>query len=429
MMGILNVTPDSFSDGGTFYDVNAAVEHGLMMEKEGADLIDVGGESTRPGHLSVDIDTEISRVVPVIEGLSGKLRIPISIDTSKAKVAQAAFEAGAVMLNDVWGLTMDPDMRRTAAASGMACCLMHNQHGTEYNRLIDDIITALSLLARHAVESGIAPEKIILDPGIGFGKTVEQNLEVMRCLSRMRDLKFPWLLGASRKSMIGKSLQLPVDRRLEATIAANVLGIQAGADFIRVHDVKEHTPAVRMTDLILRPPTMRPHIVYVSLGSNLGDKMGHIAGALRMIGSLSDTRIDRVSGVYETSPVGKNDQPAFYNAAAVLETSMEPHGFLEQLLRIEHQLKRVRTEKWGPRTIDIDILFYDQLIYNDPGLIIPHPRLHERRFVLEPLNEIASLYMHPGMNKRIFEILGSGDFDGQRVEKCCKPIPPFRISG
>ena len=423
VMGILNVTPDSFSDGGSYADIESAVQQALVMESEGADIIDVGGESTRPGHEPVGPEEELARVVPVIRQLATELQVPISIDTSKAEVARAAVAAGAAMINDVWGFTADPDMMRAAVETGAACCLMHNQKGTDYSELMEDILHELSLRASRALEAGVDESKIILDPGIGFGKTVEQNIEVMRHLTRMNELKYPWLLGTSRKSMIGRTLNLPVDRRLEGTIATNVLGIKAGADFIRVHDVRANVQAARMTDRIVRTGPFQSsekgcsHIACISLGSNLGDRAEYLRQALQRMDACEGTSVIRVSGLYETSPVGKTDQPAFLNAAAVIGTDLVPEDLLQQLLAIEKELLRSRGEKWGPRTIDLDVLFYDHLKYESERIRIPHPRLHERLFVLAPLSEVAPLYLHPGLNMRVFELMKSGDFTGQIVNR------------
>lgn len=415
IMGILNVTPDSFSDGGEFSNPEKAVLHGLRMEEEGADIIDIGGESTRPGHAPVSVKDEITRVIPVIEQLSRRLNIPISIDTSKAEVAEAALSAGADMINDVWGLTSDEKMPRVAADAGVPCCLMHNQEGTFYKNLMEDILQELRRRVDRAVAAGVDRGNIILDPGIGFGKTVRQNIEVMRHLERMSEIGLPWLLGTSRKSMIGKSLNLPVKERLSGSLATNVIGIKAGTDFIRIHDVKAHVQAARMTDVIVRPPQQETHTVCISLGSNVGDRSSNIKEAMKKIGEIPETHILRRSNLYETSPVGKTDQPEFLNAAAVLQTACGPEELLQHLMGVEKELGRVRTERWGPRTIDLDILLYDNVVYESETLRIPHPRMKERLFVLVPLAEIAALFIHPEMNLRIMDIMKSGAFDGQKV--------------
>lgn len=251
IMGILNVTPDSFSDGGKFSVLDSAIGHAVRMAEEGADIIDIGGESTRPGHMEVSEEEELERVVPLITELVKVLEIPVSIDTSKAVVAREAVRAGAAMINDVWGFKRDYDIASVAADTGVFCVLMHNRDNTDYNDLIADIKTELKESIDIALSAGVNGRKIIIDPGIGFGKTVEQNLEVMAGLSEFQGMGYPLLLGTSRKSMIGVSLDLPVDERLEGTIATTVIGINSGCSIIRVHDVKENIRAARMTDIIL----------------------------------------------------------------------------------------------------------------------------------------------------------------------------------
>lgn len=253
VMGILNVTPDSFSDGGRFLDVDAAVARAHEMVAEGADIIDIGGESTRPGHAPIPADEELRRVIPVIERLAD-LAVPISIDTFKASVARRALAAGASIVNDVWGLHHDPGLAAAAAPAGAALVVMHNQHGTHYNELMADIAAYLRRSLQLAAEAGIGPERVILDPGFGFGKTAVHNLEVVRRLSDLHQLGCPLLLGPSRKSTIGKILGgLPVDERLEGTAALVALAIAQGADIVRVHDVKEIVRVVRVTDAVVRP--------------------------------------------------------------------------------------------------------------------------------------------------------------------------------
>ncbi|MCK5153543.1 MAG: dihydropteroate synthase [Spirochaetales bacterium] len=251
IMGILNITPDSFSDGGKFSVLDSAIGHAVLMAEKGADIIDIGGESTRPYHKEVSAEEEISRVIPVITELVKVLKIPVSIDTAKAVVAKEAVKAGASMINDVWGFKNDPEIASVAAETGVFCCLMHNRDNTKYNNLIVDIKNELSKSINLALNAGVNKRKIIIDPGIGFGKTLEQNLEVMSKLSEFKELGYPILLGTSRKSMIGLSLDLPVEERLEGTIATTVLGISSGCSIIRVHDVRENFRAARMTDIIL----------------------------------------------------------------------------------------------------------------------------------------------------------------------------------
>ncbi|MDI3508136.1 MAG: dihydropteroate synthase [Clostridiales bacterium] len=252
IMGILNVTPDSFSDGGHFYDVDSAVAHARQMVEEGADIIDVGGESTRPGFKPVSADEEINRVVPVVQRLAQELDIPISIDTYKAKTAIAAIEAGADMINDIWGFKADMDMAAVAAKYKVPICLMHNKNEAVYNNLIEDVLTELKQSIDIALNAGVEAGNIIVDPGIGFGKTWEHNLAIMRHLEEFKRLDYPILLGTSRKSFIGRVLDLPVDDRLEGTLATTVVGIVKGVDIVRVHDVKPNKRVAVMTDAMVR---------------------------------------------------------------------------------------------------------------------------------------------------------------------------------
>lgn len=251
IMGILNVTPDSFSDGGKWNTMDHALMHAEAMIKDGADILDVGGESTRPGHTPVSAEEEAARVVPVIEALRKRFDVPISVDTYKGSVADAAVQAGADLVNDVWGLKYDPQMASVIAKYNAACCLMHNKEKAEYNNFLVDMLAETQECVNIARCAGISDEKIILDPGIGFGKTYEMNLEAMNHLELFQHLGFPVLLGTSRKSMIGLALDLPVDQRVEGTIATSVIGVMKGCAFVRVHDVKENKRAVQMTEAIL----------------------------------------------------------------------------------------------------------------------------------------------------------------------------------
>lgn len=250
IMGILNVTPDSFSDGGRFNRMDAALFHTEEMIAQGADLIDVGGESTRPGHKTITEEEEIQRVVPVIEAITAEFDIPVSIDTYKSRVARAALDAGADLVNDIWGLKADEKMAALIAERKVPCCLMHNRNHTDYKAFIPDTIEDLKQCLKLADAAGISREQIILDPGVGFGKTREQNLEIINRLEALHELKCPVLLGTSRKSVIGLTLDLPVEERLEGTLATTVIGVMKGCAFVRVHDVKENKRAIQMTEAI-----------------------------------------------------------------------------------------------------------------------------------------------------------------------------------
>ena len=251
-MDILNVTPDSFSDGGKYNRIDAALAHARQMAEEGADMIDVGGESTRPGHVQISDEEEIERVVPVIETLKKELDIPVSVDTYKSRVARAALAAGADLVNDIWGLKYDPEMAAVIAQSGAACCLMHNRAEADYGDFMEDLASDLAETLRIAEAAGIREDRIILDPGVGFGKTYDNNLEVINRLESLHIFNCPLLLGTSRKSVIGLTLDLPAGERLEGTLVTSVFGVIKGCSFLRVHDVKENKRAVQMAEAILR---------------------------------------------------------------------------------------------------------------------------------------------------------------------------------
>lgn len=250
-MGILNVTPDSFSDGGKWVERDAALRHVEEMIKDGMDIVDVGGESTRPGYTRISDDEEIERVVPVIEDIKANFDVPVSLDTYKSSVAKAGIAAGADLINDIWGLRHDRQMGAVISESGVACCIMHNRENANYKNFLKEVCCDLEESLRIAKNAGIKDEKIILDPGVGFGKTCGQNLEIIGSMDCLLRLRYPLLLGASRKSVIGLTLDLQADERIEGTLVTTVFGVMAGAMFVRVHDVKENVRAIRMTEAIL----------------------------------------------------------------------------------------------------------------------------------------------------------------------------------
>jgi dihydropteroate synthase len=249
VMGIVNVTPDSFSGDGLGADVDRAVSQGLRMVRDGADMLDVGGESTRPGHEPISDDDEVARIEPVVARLAREAGVPISIDTYKLAVAEAAVAAGATMLNDIWGLTRSPALADLAATKSCALVAMHNQDGTDYKGdLMDEIKRFLRSAIDSALHAGVPRGRVLIDPGIGFGKTAEQNWVVMRRLAELRELAQPVLIGTSRKSFIGKLLDLPATDRVEGTGATVAAAVLRGADVVRVHDVREMTRVVRVAD-------------------------------------------------------------------------------------------------------------------------------------------------------------------------------------
>ena len=252
VMGILNVTPDSFSDGGKYNGLEKAMEHARQMVAEGVDIIDVGGESTRPGHVQISDEEEIARVVPVIQELKKAFDLPVSIDTYKSHVAEAAILAGADLVNDIWGFKYDPKMAEIVAKYDVACCLMHNREKAEYQEFLTDFMEDMKECVKLAKDVGGADNKIILDPGVGFGKTYEMNLEIIDKMECLNTLGYPVLLGTSRKSVIGLTLDLPVEQREEGTLVTTVYGVQKGCAFVRVHDVEKNKRAIQMTKAIMR---------------------------------------------------------------------------------------------------------------------------------------------------------------------------------
>ena len=253
VMGVINVTPDSFSGDGLKGDVGAAVEQALRFEGEGADFLDIGAESTRPGHRPVTEEEEMRRLLPSLEAVAARVSIPVSVDTWKSGVARAALDAGACIINDVWGLKADPKIATVAAERGAGLALMHNQQGHVYDNLLDDIVSGLQRSADTALAAGVPRANLIVDPGIGFGKTADQNIEVLRELGRLKELGLPLLVGTSRKSTIGRLLGgLPPEERVEGTAATVALAIAGGADIVRVHDVREMARVCRVSDAIVR---------------------------------------------------------------------------------------------------------------------------------------------------------------------------------
>ena len=252
IMGILNVTPDSFSAGGKWNRMDAALDHVEQMLAGGMDVLDIGGESTRPGFTLISDQEEIDRVVPVIEAVKARFDVPISLDTYKSNVAKAGLTAGADLINDIWGLKYDPEMARVIAEAGVACCLMHNRKAQDYKDFFPDMLDDLGQTLVIAEKAGIPRENILLDPGVGFAKSYENNLECVRRLPELiAAFDLPVLLGTSRKSMIGLALGLPADQRVEGTIATSVMAVMAGCMFVRVHDVQANKRAVQMTEAIL----------------------------------------------------------------------------------------------------------------------------------------------------------------------------------
>ena len=450
--------------------------------------------------------------------------MPVSLDTYKSGVAKAGIEAGADLINDIWGLKWDGTMAAVLAETGVASCLMHNRKDTDYKDYLNDVVADLDETMKMAKEAGIKKETIMLDPGIGFAKDLDQNLELMNHLELLNQWDVPVLLGTSRKSMIGLTLDLPSDQRVEGTVATTVSGYMKGCRFFRVHDVKENMRAMKMIEAIcakigenrgwirlqskdlevyanhglykeekalgqkflvsailsldtklagvsdqmdysvdygkvchrikeiltendfnliecvaetvakklllefslirkLEIEVKKPwapiglpldyvsvkikrgwHRAYLGVGSNMGDRMEYINQAINAIEVQDDTRVVHVSSLIETKPYGGVVQDDFLNGCIAIDTLKEPEELLDFLMDVEAQAGRVRTIHWGPRTLDLDILMYDDLVMNERRLTIPHKEMHKRLFVLEPLEEIAPYLMHPLLGQTITQL-------------------------
>lgn len=407
IMGILNVTPDSFSDGGHICGVEDALFFTQKMIDDGADIIDIGGESTRPGAEPVDARSEADRVIPVIEALRKRFDVPLSIDTYKPEVAKAAIDAGIDMINDIWGLKSDPDMASVIGRSGLPVCIMHNRKSLEYDDFMTDVIIDLKESVDIGLRAGISRDRIILDPGVGFAKSYEQCLQVMADLARIKAMGYPVLLGTSRKSVIGRTLELEVDDRLEGTLATAAWGYMHGVSILRVHDVKEHARLIKMLEAIssYEDPAPAVHTAYLSIGSNMGDRMGYIRRALELLDEDGSIKVVKSSSVSETEPYGGIEQERFLNCAVRLATSYSPEALLDRINKIELLCDRVRDIRWGPRTLDLDIILYDDLVVDTDKLTIPHGDMERRLFVLEPMCEIAPDVIHPLYKRTMRELL------------------------
>jgi dihydropteroate synthase len=398
LMGILNVTPDSFSDGGRHSEVAAAIARARAMVADGAGIVDIGGESTRPGHVPVPEDEELRRVVPPLEALA-ELDVAISIDTSKAKVAREAARLGACVINDVWGLQRDPGMADTVAESGSAVVIMHNRDEKDPAiDILDDVERFFERSLNLAAGAGVPLSRILLDPGVGFGKTRQQNHACIWNLDRFRRFGAPILVGLSRKSFIGGIIDAEVDRRLPGTLAADTIALMRGASVLRVHDVVENRAALAVfmalkgaaaPSLAAKPKGDGKARIVLALGGNVGDKAASLRRALRAIASEPGIELTAISHLYRTPPWGKTDQDWFINACALGRTSLKPEALLERVKSLEVELGREPTVRWGPRVIDIDLIAYDDVTLKTERLTLPHPELFNRAFVLMPLAEIA----------------------------------------
>lgn len=396
IMGILNLTPDSFSDGGSYASEEDAIARAIQMVDEGALIIDVGGESTRPGAAPVTVEEECARVLSVVRALAEK-DICVSIDTRHAEVARAAVEAGASIINDVTGFR-DPAMVEVATSCDAGLVVMHMggdnpetmQDDPVYDDVVAEVCAYLNDRANFLIDQGIDRSRICLDPGPGFGKTAKQTIELMRNFHELNRLGFPTMVAVSRKSYIGKAYNIEDPKeRDDASAAEALMAVELGASIIRTHNVALTAAALEEN---LRPYALIGMGCNVALVADEGEEReGKIAILNKAIGDmcmLPDTQIIDISSYYESEPAYFEDQDLFVNAVVLLRTGLPPQELLTYLQAIEDSLGRVRTQKNGPRTCDLDILDYQGYVSDLEVLTLPHPLLLERDFVVKPLLEL-----------------------------------------
>ena len=420
-MGIINVTPDSFSDGGIHASRDAACQHGRELIKQGATIIDVGGESTRPGSQEVSLEEELDRVLPVVTCLASEGHL-VSIDTRHAHVAQACVQAGAVIINDVSGFR-DPDMVQVATQCNAGIIIMHmlgEPKSMQVDPVYVDVVQEISdyLLAQAALleAAGVAPQRIAIDPGPGFGKTYAHNLALLKATPQLASLGYPLVAGWSRKAFLGKLTGVPVAAdRVAGSVTAALYAARQGARILRVHDVAPTAQALQVaaalepfaahpqpaapipttpaplanTPAAAATTTTTPARVFIALGANMGNSAATLKKAAEKIAALPGVTLTRSSGLYQSQPAYRTQQDPFCNAVIQIATTLEPKDLLKALQAIEDDLGRVRSLVNGPRAIDLDIIDYQGVCSDDPDLLLPHPLALERDFVVTPLLEIA----------------------------------------
>lgn len=394
VMGVLNVTPDSFSDGGRYANLDDALAHARRMVEEGARIIDVGGESTRPGAAPVSPDDELARVLDVVRALAAE-GVCVSIDTRHAQVARACLEAGAAIVNDVSGFS-DPDMVQAVVGSDCGLVVMHMQgdpatmqDDPRYDDVVTEVRAWLGQRCARLEAAGIARERLCVDPGPGFGKTPQQTIELVRNFQEIAHLGYPVMAALSRKSYIGYAYNIPDPLQRDAASAAEALmACELGAGVVRAHNVAETTKA--LADL--RPEVVLGMGCNVPLVANPGEeregKIALLNQAISMLCTLHDTQITDISGFYESEPAYYLDQDVFVNAVVIMRTGLPPAELLKYLHAIENSLGRVREIENGPRTCDLDIIDYQLYVIDNEVLTLPHPRALERDFVVKPLLEL-----------------------------------------
>ena len=387
IMGVLNVTPDSFSDGGQYNGYDVAVAHARHLARQGAHIIDVGGESTRPGSSAPGIQEETNRVLPVVRSLV-KEGMCVSVDTRHAQVAAACLEAGAQIINDVSGFR-DPAMRELVAGGDCGVVLMHMlggpgtmQNDPHYDDVVAEVEEYLLHQAALLEELGVERSRICIDPGPGFGKTFEHNQALIAASARLASHGYPLMVAVSRKSYIGTAagVEKPLGRDQPSALCA-AAACAHGALVARVHDAAATVTALKDS-----------RTVAVALGSNMGDRRALLDAAVDALRKTPGVWVYAVSDYVESEPAYKEDQAPFANAVALLQTTLSPAELLHLLQRIETENGRVRREPNGPRTLDLDILDYEGVVSDDPQLTLPHPRLLERDFTVTPLLQIDPSY-------------------------------------
>jgi 2-amino-4-hydroxy-6-hydroxymethyldihydropteridine diphosphokinase len=421
IMGILNVTPDSFSDGGENLDVDAAIARGLQMLDEGADIIDVGGESTRPGHTPVDPDDEAERIIPVVRALAEAGAI-VSVDTRHAEVASICLELGASIVNDVSGFT-DPNMVRVVSETECGCVIMCDNEfrGNESRKsvvlesvnprrraaeprqlpatrnrftlpeeapIMRSIMGFLGDQARTLQRAGVAHDRICVDPGPGFNKTTDEDVVIQRAMRKLDSMGYVLMQAVSRKRFVGAITgEQDVLDRDAATTGLAIAAIEAGARVLRVHNVAAAADAINAYWAVAKKD---PRQGFIALGSNVGDRMGYLSRACKLINEIPLTCVVNVSHAYETEPAYGIATPVA-DAVAEIRTELHPLVLMDKLLEVEDKLDRVRKpgeEGHGPRTIDCDLLWVEDERHAGPKLTLPHPRLGERDFVLLPMEDL-----------------------------------------
>ena len=413
VMGVLNVTPDSFSDGGTHNTYEAAVAWGQQLARQGADVIDVGGESTRPGSDEVSPEEELARVLPVVKALAER-GLVVSVDTRHWQVARAVVEAGAAIINDVSGFR-DPRMVEVAAGCDAGLVVMHMlgepktmQREPHYDNVAAEVGAYLRRQAKMLEEAGVSHDRICIDPGPGFGKTAAHNIELLRATPYLASLGYPLMVATSRKRFIGTvtGVEVAADR-VAASLATALYAIEHGAVIARVHDVEHTAQAFAMLHALMTyrrdnpaaPEAPAPlgtaagrgsaRRIYLALGSNEGDRAGQLQQAVDAIDALPQVTVTAVSQIYGSEPAYYGDQPVFANAVIAVATDEDPEDLLAQLQQIELDLGRRRDFPNAPRTLDLDIIDVSGVTSADPLLTLPHPKALERDFVVTPLLECA----------------------------------------